>query len=57
MKRQIPINLVSGLCPTLQASAFAKARIDYFLGQGKVWNYPAIIIIADEKTDTDKYDD
>ena len=57
MKRQIPINLISGLCPTLQASAFAKARIDYFLGQGKVWNYPAIIIIADEKTDTDKYDD
>lgn len=43
--RQIPINLVDNLCPTLMSRAFEKARVEYFLGQGKVWAYPAILVI------------
>lgn len=50
---QIPINLVDGLCPTLQSSAFAKARIGYFLGTCGIWRYPTILVIDD--TDTNKH--
>lgn len=52
MTKQIPINLVNGLCPTLMSRAFEKARVEYFLGQGRVWSYPAILVIND-KTDGD----
>lgn len=45
---QIPINLVNGFYPTLMSRAFEKARVEYFLGQGKVWAYPAVIVIADD---------
>lgn len=50
--RQIPINLVDNLCPTLMSRAFEKARVSYFLGQGNVWSYPAILIINDNKKQT-----
>lgn len=30
--RQIPINLVNNLCPTLMSRAFEKARVEYFIG-------------------------
>ena len=43
--KQIPYNLVDSLCPTLMSRAFEKARVSYFLGQGKVWRYPAILVI------------
>ena len=46
---QIPINLVNSLCPTLMSRAFEKARTCYYLGQGKVWHYPAILVINDNK--------
>lgn len=46
---QIPINLVNGLCPTLMSQAFEKARVEYFLGRGKVWHYPAILVINDKQ--------
>lgn len=46
--KSIPINLVNGLCPTLMSRAFEKARVEYFLGQGKVWAYPAILVINDK---------
>ena len=53
--KQIPINLTAKrLCPTLQSTAFHKPRVSYFLGQGKVWTYPAILVIRNAKTDTDK---
>ena len=42
---QIPINFVNGLCHTLMSRAFEKARVEYFLGQSKVWAYPAILVI------------
>lgn len=45
MKKQIPINLADGVCPTLMATAFAKARVSYFLGGAKVWAYPAVLTI------------
>lgn len=47
--KSIPINLIHGLCPTLMSRAFEKARISYYLGQAKVWHYPAIIVITDDK--------
>lgn len=31
--------------------AFEKARVEYFLGQGKVWSYPAILVIDDTESD------
>ncbi len=46
--------MVNGVCPTLQSSAFAKARVSYFLGQGKVWRYPAILVIYG-KADSDEF--
>lgn len=46
--KQIPINCANGLCPTLMSSAFGKARVEYFLGQGTVWAYPAIMTIQDD---------
>lgn len=46
---QIPINLVNGLCPTLMSRAFEKARVEYYLGGAKVWHYPAILVINDNK--------
>ncbi len=51
MNIQIPINLANGLCPTLMSRAFEKARVQYFLGQGKVWSYPAILVIDDTESD------
>ena len=47
--KQIPINLTGGVCPTLMSRAFEKARVTYFLGQAKVWSYPAILVINDNK--------
>lgn len=49
MNKQIPINLVNGLCPTLMSRAFEKARTCYYLGQGRVWAYPAILVINDNE--------
>lgn len=46
--KQIPINLVNHLCPTLMSRAFEKARTAYFLNQGKVWAYPAVIVITND---------
>ena len=39
------MNLVNGFCLTLMSRAFEKARVEYFLGQGKVWAYPSILVI------------
>lgn len=50
--RQIMMNTIDGLCPTLMSGAFAEARVSYFLGCGKVWAYPAVMVITDE-TDSD----
>lgn len=27
--------------------AFSKARVEYYLGQGKVWSYPAVMVVKD----------
>ena len=49
---QIPINLTADrLCSTLMSRAFEKARVSYFLGQGRVWSYPAILVIDDTESD------
>ena len=51
--RQIPINLVNNLCPTLMSRAFEKARVEYFIGGGKsIWRYPAILVINDNPKQT-----
>lgn len=51
---QIMINLTEEiLCPTLQSSAFAKARVEYFLGQGSVWKYPSIMVIVNGQSYSD----
>lgn len=46
--KQTAINLNSNkVWPTLQSSAFAKARLGYFLGQCGIWRYPAIMVVCD----------
>lgn len=45
------INTLNGLCPTLMSRAFEKARVQYFLGYGRVWAYPAVIVIDDVPED------
>ena len=49
---QIPINLVNGFCPTLMSRAFEEARVEYFLGQSRVWAHPEIMVIDDNKKQT-----